>query len=130
MPVAKLRFLPAGRELLPRIFSDRFQHEEAGLSLDLFLPQQALAALKNHNAAGVWTLEIKDDATEPTGTAKLNSWSLTLQKPVPSTGLGEPALPPEPGEHRGRRHHHIPAARSALRQLPRRVVAYDRRRAR
>jgi subtilisin-like proprotein convertase family protein len=58
-----------------------------------FNPQQPLSVLKNTNSlgsigTGVYTLQIKNDSTTNTGT--LNNWSLTLLKPLPSTGLGEP----------------------------------------
>jgi subtilisin-like proprotein convertase family protein len=39
------------------------------------------------NVLGAWTLEVKDHNTGNTGT--LVTWSLTFQKPIPSSGLGE-----------------------------------------
>ena len=40
-------------------------------------------------SGGAWTLIVQD--FNPNGTiGKLNSWSMTLQKPLPNTGLGEP----------------------------------------
>ncbi len=53
-----------------------------------FNPQFPLSVLDNTSAQGTWTLQITDDVSGRTGT--LNSWSLTLLKPVPLTGLGEP----------------------------------------
>jgi subtilisin-like proprotein convertase family protein len=53
-----------------------------------FNPQEPLSQLAGKNATGTWTLEIKDDSA-PSGLAQLTSWSLTFQKPVPSSGLGE-----------------------------------------
>jgi subtilisin-like proprotein convertase family protein len=56
-----------------------------------FNPFQALDAFSGGllSANGTWTLEIIDTGIgSVTGT--LNSWSLTLLKPVPLTGLGEP----------------------------------------
>jgi subtilisin-like proprotein convertase family protein len=47
-----------------------------------------LSTLNGRNAAGAWTLEIADDTAGNVGT--LTSWSLTFQKPVPNSGLGEP----------------------------------------
>jgi subtilisin-like proprotein convertase family protein len=55
-----------------------------------FAPQQPLGDLfrgGQFNSAGNWMLQIANAGSQ-TGT--INSWSLTLQKPVPSTGLGEP----------------------------------------
>lgn len=52
-----------------------------------FNPQLPLSSLVGKNAAGTWTLEITSDAAGRVGT--LNSWSLTLGKPVPNSGLGE-----------------------------------------
>src|SRR5579871_1389555 len=52
-----------------------------------FQPQQPLSQLDGKNAFGRYTLVIKNDGTNP---GQLNSWSLTLKKPVPVSGLGEP----------------------------------------
>jgi subtilisin-like proprotein convertase family protein len=52
-----------------------------------FNPQQPLSVLKGKSANGVWTLQINDNNVSHAGT--LNQWSLTFQKPVPLTGLGE-----------------------------------------
>ncbi len=52
-----------------------------------FNPQMPLSALRNRPAKGIYTLEIRDSRTGNTG--RLNSWSLTFQKPTPGTGLGE-----------------------------------------
>ena len=49
------------------------------------------SALQRHDsAAGTWTLEIIRTTRRPATTGTLNSWSLTFQKPVSATGLGEP----------------------------------------
>ncbi len=53
-----------------------------------FNPKTPLSVLKNMGSAGTYTLQIKDDTPGNTGT--LTNWSLTFQKPVPGTGLGEP----------------------------------------
>ncbi len=54
-----------------------------------FNPQQPLGTLNGTQAAGTWRLVIDD--TNPMGTVgTLNSWSLTLLKGVPNSGLGEP----------------------------------------
>ncbi|MCY2951172.1 MAG: proprotein convertase P-domain-containing protein [Planctomycetota bacterium] len=42
---------------------------------------------KRKNSAGIWRLQVKSNAAGMTG--MLNSWSLTFDKPLPSTGLGE-----------------------------------------
>lgn len=42
---------------------------------------------KRINSAGTWTLRVKSNASGRIGS--LNSWSLTFDKPLPSTGLGE-----------------------------------------
>ena len=41
------------------------------------------------NAKGTWTLVIKNTSTT-SGTGTFNGWSLSFQKPLPTTGLGEP----------------------------------------
>ena len=55
-----------------------------------FKPQQSLlTALRGKLSAGTYTLEVTDSVTNGlTGT--LNSWSLTLTKPLPQSGLGSP----------------------------------------
>ena len=40
------------------------------------------------SGAGVWTLEVTDNAAGRTGT--INSFTLNLTKPIPATGLGDP----------------------------------------
>ena len=55
-----------------------------------FNPQMSLAAFAGLDAKGTWTLVITNSKTGSGGTGTLNSWSLTFQKPVPTTGLGEP----------------------------------------
>ena len=39
---------------------------------------------------GTWTLVIQNAATDSGGTGTLTGWSLSFQKLVPTTGLGEP----------------------------------------
>ncbi len=54
-----------------------------------FNPQMPLSAFANLDAKGTWTLVITNKAgSGSTGT--LNGWSLTFQKPLPMTGLGDP----------------------------------------
>jgi len=57
-----------------------------------FNPEQPLRNLFPNgagiNAQGPWTLQITDKVAGTTGT--LNSWSITVLKPLSSTGLGEP----------------------------------------
>ena len=54
-----------------------------------FVPQQPLSAFVDAGitAGGTWTLQIDD--TKPLNNGTLNSWTLSLTKGVPSTGLGE-----------------------------------------
>lgn len=53
-------------------------------------PQTPLQDILNRNAKGTWTLTIKNNAVSaPGGTKTLNSWSLTLGKETPTTGLGD-----------------------------------------
>lgn len=53
-----------------------------------FNPATPLTALKGKSTKGIWRLEITDNT--PGNTGRLNSWSITFQKPVPGTNLGEP----------------------------------------
>ena len=53
-----------------------------------FNPQIPLANFAGLQAAGTWTLVIQNAAGGSGGTGTLNSWSLSFQKPVPTTGLG------------------------------------------
>ncbi|MGA2704845.1 MAG: VCBS repeat-containing protein, partial [Isosphaeraceae bacterium] len=59
----------------------------------IFNPQMPLAAFAGLNAAGTWTLVIQNATTANGGTGatgSLTSWSLSFQKPLPTSGLGEP----------------------------------------
>jgi subtilisin-like proprotein convertase family protein len=53
----------------------------------VFNPQTPLLALLNHGSSGTWQLLIQN--TSSTNISTLTSWSLTFQKSVPGTGLGE-----------------------------------------
>ncbi len=56
-----------------------------------FTPQQSLAtAFAGVSAQGTWTLVITNSATGTGGAGTFNSWSLSFQKLVPTSGLGEP----------------------------------------
>jgi subtilisin-like proprotein convertase family protein len=55
-----------------------------------FNPQLPLSAFVGLNAKGTWTLVITNSSTGSGKTGTLNSWSLTFQKPLPTSGLGEP----------------------------------------
>ena len=55
-----------------------------------FNPQMPLSALAGMNAQGSWVLMIQNSATGSGGAGTVNSWSLSFQKPVPTSGLGEP----------------------------------------
>ena len=50
------------------------------------MPLSAFAGLE---AAGTWTLVVTNNSTTG-GTGTFNSWSLSFQKLIPTTGLGEP----------------------------------------
>ena len=58
-------------------------------------PQQSLATVfaprgqQGMNVQGTWTLVIQNNSTTGT-TGTFNGWSLTFQKPLPTSGLGEP----------------------------------------
>src|SRR5262249_7357439 len=52
-----------------------------------FHPQLPPSTLTGLNAQGTWRLEITD--SKPGNAGRLNSWSITFQKPVLPTGLGE-----------------------------------------
>jgi subtilisin-like proprotein convertase family protein len=55
-----------------------------------FTPQKSLAStFAGMNAKGTWTLVIQNTSTTK-GTGTFNGWSLTFQKPLSTTGLGEP----------------------------------------
>ncbi len=55
-----------------------------------FNPQISLANFAGLDAAGVWTLVINNATTGSGGVGTFNGWSLTFQKPLPTSGLGEP----------------------------------------
>jgi subtilisin-like proprotein convertase family protein len=53
-----------------------------------FNPETPLSDLKGHASGGTWTLRITNRNPADTGT--LSSWSLSFQKPLPTSGLGDP----------------------------------------
>ncbi len=53
-----------------------------------FNPETPLSNLAGHLAGGTWTLKITN--SDPASTGKLLSWALNFQKPLPSSGLGDP----------------------------------------
>ena len=56
-------------------------------------PETPLSDLKGHNSGGVWSLQITNSLRAGESTlfaGVLNSWSLTFQKPLPDSGLGDP----------------------------------------
>ena len=55
-----------------------------------FNPQMPLSAFAGLNAQGSWTLVITNATTGSGATGTLNSWSLTFQKPLPTSGMGNP----------------------------------------
>ena len=65
-----------------------------------YAPQEPLLSssiagpgLTGLSSAGNWALVIKDTkATPKNSTPTLNSWSLAFQKPLPTSGLGEPVI--------------------------------------
>ena len=54
-----------------------------------FNPQKPLSAFAGLSAKGTWTLVIQNSSTTK-GTGTFNGWSLSFQKLLPTTGLGEP----------------------------------------
>ena len=54
-----------------------------------FNPQMPLADFANMSAQGTWTLVIDNATTGSGGTGIFSGWSLSFQKPLPTTGLGE-----------------------------------------
>src|SRR5207244_8603484 len=59
--------------------------------LGRYQPEQALSSFVGKNTtAGTWKLVILSHGNPGTNPARLNSWSLTFNKAVPATGLGEP----------------------------------------
>ena len=60
-----------------------------------FSPQQSFATeFAGSSAQGTWTLVINNATVADGGSGAsgtFNSWSITFQKPLPTTGLGEPA---------------------------------------
>ena len=55
-----------------------------------FNPQMPLADFAGLNAAGTWTLVITNSTSGSGGVGTFNGWSLAFQKPLPTSGLGEP----------------------------------------
>jgi len=55
-----------------------------------FNPQMPLAAFAGLNAGGLWTLVIQNATTGSGVTGTLLGWSLSFQKLLPTSGLGEP----------------------------------------
>jgi subtilisin-like proprotein convertase family protein len=53
-----------------------------------FNPQEPLADFANLVAKGTWTLVIMNNSTTG-GTGMFNGWTLSFQKPLPTSGLGE-----------------------------------------
>ena len=54
-----------------------------------FNPQMPLSALAGMNAQGTWVLVVQNNSTTG-GSGTINSWSISFQKPLPTSGLGEP----------------------------------------
>ncbi len=52
-------------------------------------PQMPLSDFAGMSAQGTWVLVV-DNSSTTNGTGTINSWSLSFQKPVPTSGLGEP----------------------------------------
>ena len=55
-----------------------------------FNPQIPLSTFAGMSAQGTWVLTIQNSATGSGGTGTINSWSLSFQKPLPTSGLGVP----------------------------------------
>jgi subtilisin-like proprotein convertase family protein len=54
-----------------------------------FDPQMPLSAFEGLDAKGTWTLVITNATTGSGSVGTFNSWSLSFQKPLPTSGLGE-----------------------------------------
>ena len=54
-----------------------------------FNPQMPLTAFHGLDAKGTWTLVINNATSGSGSVGSLNGWSLSFQKPLPTTGLGE-----------------------------------------
>jgi subtilisin-like proprotein convertase family protein len=54
-----------------------------------FNPQMPLSDFADLHAAGTWTLVVTNSTTGSGATGTFNSWSLSFQKPLPTSGLGE-----------------------------------------
>ena len=54
-----------------------------------FNPQMPLTAFQGLDAKGTWTLVINNATSGSGSTGSFNGWSLSFQKPLPTTGLGE-----------------------------------------
>ena len=54
-----------------------------------FNPQMPLAAFQGLDAKGTWTLVVSNATSGSGNVGKINGWSLSFQKPLPTTGLGE-----------------------------------------
>jgi subtilisin-like proprotein convertase family protein len=54
-----------------------------------FNPQMPLTAFEGLDAKGTWTLVITNASTGSGGVGTFNGWSLSFQKPLPTTGVGE-----------------------------------------
>ena len=54
-----------------------------------FNPQMPLTAFQGLDAKGTWTLVISNATSGSGSVGKFNGWSLSFQKPLPTTGLGE-----------------------------------------
>ncbi len=52
-------------------------------------PQMPLAAFAGMNAQGSWVLVVTDSG-QTGGSGEINGWSISFQKPLPTSGLGEP----------------------------------------
>jgi len=55
-----------------------------------FNPQMPLTAFEGLDAKGTWTLVITNSTSGSGGVGTFNGWSLSFQKPLPTTGLGTP----------------------------------------
>ena len=89
---------PVGSGINEANFSNTVFDDMAGTPIEsgsapffaTFNPQMPLAAFQNLNAQGTWQLVVQNSATGSGSTGTFNSWSLSFQKLLPTTGLGEP----------------------------------------
>jgi subtilisin-like proprotein convertase family protein len=90
-------FTSVGKGFKPANFTNTVFDDNSGTPIQngsapffsTFNPQMPLADFAGLDAAGTWTLVITNSTTGSGGAGAFNGWSLTFQKPLPTSGLGE-----------------------------------------